>query len=114
MPRLTPLERERVIEMLQANITSLVIAQQFRCHFRTIEHLRNFSDKIELQTLRVQDVSSVQSILFDNSDSQGQISAQTVRNRFREIGVRPDVFYVCLNITLTRVEIVGLISIVSR
>ena len=41
MPRLTPIESERAIGMLQANMASSVIAQQFRCHVRTIEHLLN-------------------------------------------------------------------------
>ena len=41
MPRLTPIEREREIGMLQANMASSVIAQQFRYHVRTIECLRN-------------------------------------------------------------------------
>ena len=41
MPIMTPVERERVIGMLQAIVTSSVIAQQFRCYVRTIERLRN-------------------------------------------------------------------------
>ena len=41
MPMLTHIEREGAIGMLQANMASSVIAQQqFRCHVRTIEHLR--------------------------------------------------------------------------
>ena len=40
MPKRTHVEREKVIRMLQANVTPLVIAQQFGCHARMIEHLR--------------------------------------------------------------------------
>ena len=41
MPKLTHIERERAIDVLQGNMASPVIAQQFRCHVRTIERLRN-------------------------------------------------------------------------
>ena len=41
MPSLTPIEREKAISMLQSNMVSLVIAQQFQCHVRTLERLRN-------------------------------------------------------------------------
>ena len=41
MPSLTPIERERVRGMLHANMASSIIAQQFRCHVRTIERLGN-------------------------------------------------------------------------
>ena len=40
MPKWTPVEREKAIRMLQANVTPSVIAQQFRCHVRMIERLR--------------------------------------------------------------------------
>ena len=42
MPKLTHIEHERAIGMLQANMASSVIAQQFRCHVGTIERLRNY------------------------------------------------------------------------
>ena len=38
--RLAHVEREMVIRMSQANVRPSVIAQQFRCHARTIQHLR--------------------------------------------------------------------------
>ena len=41
MSRLNPVEYERAKGMLQANVTPLVIAQQFLCNSRTIERLRN-------------------------------------------------------------------------
>ena len=34
-------ERERVIGMLKANVTSFIVAKQFRCHVRTIGRLKN-------------------------------------------------------------------------
>ena len=40
MPKRTHVEREKAIRMLQANVTSSVIAQQFRFHARMIERLR--------------------------------------------------------------------------
>ena len=33
--KLAHVERERAIGMLQANVTSLIVAKRFRCHFRT-------------------------------------------------------------------------------
>ena len=41
MQSLTLIEREREIGMLQANMASSVIAQQFRCNVRTIKRLQN-------------------------------------------------------------------------
>ena len=38
----SPVECERAIEMLQANVTPSTIGKQFRCHVRTIECLRNY------------------------------------------------------------------------
>ena len=38
MPKWTPVDRK--MGMLQANVTPSVIAQQFRCHGRSIERLR--------------------------------------------------------------------------
>ena len=40
MPKRTHVEREKVIRMLQANVTPSVIAQQLRCHAMMIERLR--------------------------------------------------------------------------
>ena len=40
MPKRTHVEREKAKRMLQANVTPLVIAQQFQCHARVIERLR--------------------------------------------------------------------------
>ena len=40
MPKRTHVECEKAARMLQANVTSLVIAQQFRCHAKMIERLR--------------------------------------------------------------------------
>ena len=57
MSRLTPVEFERAIRMLQANVTPLVIDQQCRCHFMMIERLWNRLLKMaQLQTVRVHDV----------------------------------------------------------
>ena len=57
MPKWTHVERKKAIGMLQANVTSSVIAQQFRCRDWIIEHLRNVSDKLEqCQTVRIHDV----------------------------------------------------------
>ena len=39
MTKLTPVERERAIGMLQANVTPSVVAKQFRCYVRTIGRL---------------------------------------------------------------------------
>ena len=41
MPKLTHIDREGAIGMLQAYMAASVITQQFRCHVRTIERLRN-------------------------------------------------------------------------
>ena len=41
MPKLTHIEHKGVIGMLQAYMDASVITQQFRCHVRTIERLRN-------------------------------------------------------------------------
>ena len=41
MPSLTLIEREKAISMLQSNMVSLVIAQQFQYHVRTLERLLN-------------------------------------------------------------------------
>ena len=38
---MTPVERERAIGMLQANVTPSVVAKQFECHVRTIGRLKN-------------------------------------------------------------------------
>ena len=40
MPKRTHVEREKAIRMLQANVTPSMVAQQFRCHARMIERLR--------------------------------------------------------------------------
>ena len=40
MPKWTHIEREKVIRMLQANVTPSEIAQQFRCHAMMTERLR--------------------------------------------------------------------------
>ena len=40
MPKWTHVEREKVIRMLQAHVMPSMIAQQFRCHARMIERLR--------------------------------------------------------------------------
>ena len=40
MPKRTRVEREKAITMLQTNVTPSMIAHQFRCHARIIEHLR--------------------------------------------------------------------------
>ena len=60
MPKRTHVDREKVIRMLQANVTPSVIAQQFRYHARMIERLRKVSDKLEqCQTVRIHDVIAV-------------------------------------------------------
>ena len=43
--KLTHVERERAIGMLQAYVTSSVAAKQFRCHVSTIERLKNLFQK---------------------------------------------------------------------
>ena len=48
MQKLTHVEREKEIRMLQANVTSSVIAKQFRCHARMIERLRKRFWQIEI------------------------------------------------------------------
>ena len=40
MQKRTHVECEKAVRMLQANVTKLVIAQQFRCHTKMIERLR--------------------------------------------------------------------------
>ena len=40
MTKLEHVERERAIGMLKANVTPLVVAKQYRCHFRTIGRLK--------------------------------------------------------------------------
>ena len=40
MPKWTHVEREKVIRMLQANVTPSVIAKQLRYHARMTERLR--------------------------------------------------------------------------
>ena len=40
MSKRTHVEREKAIRMLQANVTSPMIAQQFRCHAKMIGRLR--------------------------------------------------------------------------
>ena len=40
MPKWTHIEREKVIRMLQANVTPSVIAQYLRCHARMTGRLR--------------------------------------------------------------------------
>ena len=41
MTKVTHVERECAIGMLQANVTPLVVAKQFRCHVRTFGRLKN-------------------------------------------------------------------------
>ena len=41
MTKLTHVEREYAIGMLQSNVTPLIEAKQFRCHTRTIGRLKN-------------------------------------------------------------------------
>ena len=41
MTQLTPVERERSIGMLQANVSPSVAAKQIRCHVRMIGRLKN-------------------------------------------------------------------------
>ena len=41
MTKLAHVERERAIGMLQANVTPLIVAKQFRCHVRTTGCLKN-------------------------------------------------------------------------
>ena len=40
MPKRTHVECEKAIRMLQANVTTSVIAQQLQCHARIIERLK--------------------------------------------------------------------------
>ena len=47
MSRLTPVELDSAIGMLQAKVKPSVIAQQFQCHFMTMEHLMNRFRKVE-------------------------------------------------------------------
>ena len=41
MTKLAHVELKRAIGMLKANVTSLIVAKQFRCHLRTIGRLKN-------------------------------------------------------------------------
>ena len=57
MPKRTHVEREKVIRMLQANVTPSVIAQQFRWHAKKLNVYENVSGKKEqCQTVRIHDV----------------------------------------------------------
>ena len=46
MKKVAHVERERAIGMLQANVTSSVVAKQFQCHVRTIGRLKNHFQQI--------------------------------------------------------------------
>ena len=41
MTKLAHVDRERVIGMLKANVTPLIVVKRFRCHVRTIGRLKN-------------------------------------------------------------------------
>ena len=84
MPKLTTVEHERVIGMLQANVASSVKAQHFRCHVRTITNrvrqTGTASDRSRPGRPRVtalySDISSAQSISSGDSGSYSQSENQ--------------------------------------
>ena len=123
MPRLTPIERERSIGMLQANVTPLIIAQQFRCHVRTIERLgkrfwqtgttsdlhgqgrphvttRHQDQHVQMSHLSNRFLPATMTARTTPGTHNPRISTQTVRNRLRENVVRPRRPYVGPNLTL--------------
>ena len=53
MTKLAHVERERALGMLRANVTPLIVAEQFRCHVRTIGRLKN---RFQRHTVRVQGI----------------------------------------------------------
>ena len=104
--KLAPVERERAIGMLQANVTPLIVAKRFRCDVKTIRRLKNLfrqigitSHRLRLGRRRVstrrQDRDIQTSHLCNRfhlesltaGTSQGthspKIRAQTERNRFK-------------------------------
>ena len=106
MPRWTPVERLGEVGMLKANVTSLVIAQQFRCHARTIECLKKRFWQIgtsRLCAFRTSPCNDVTSRLINRRSQlfnqfcpvttpgthKPRISAQTVTKCLQEIGERP-------------------------
>ena len=109
--KVTHVERECAIEMLQANVTPSVAAKQFRCHVRRIGHLKNrfqqtwtTSDRPRAGRDRVstrrQDrdiptshlcnrfyLETVSARLYPRTDNP-RIGAKIVRNCFQEIYLR--------------------------
>ena len=104
--KLAHVERERAIGMLKANVTPLIVAKQFRCHFRMIRRLKNRFQQIGTTShrprpgrrrvsTRRQDRDIQMSHLFNRfhlesvtaRTPQGthktNIRAQTVSNRFK-------------------------------
>ena len=106
MTKLAHVERERAIGMLKANVTTLIVAKQFRCHVRTIGCLKNRFQQIgttshrtrpgrrrvstrrqdrEIQTSHLRNRFHLESVIARTSQEihSPKIRAQTVRNRFK-------------------------------
>ena len=105
-------ERERAIGMLQDNMTPSVVAKQFQCHVRTIGRLKNRFRQIgtmshrprperrcvsmrrqdrDIQTSHLCNRFHLESVTAKTSQGTHcpKIRAQTVRESFREICLRP-------------------------
>ena len=123
--KLTHVERERAIGMLQANVTQSVAVKHFRCHVRTIVRLNNHfqqtwttSDSPRPGRRRVmtrrQDrdiwtshlcygfyLETVTARTYPGTHNPW-VSAKTVRNRFQEICLRPRPPVVWRNLSLVQ------------
>ena len=105
------MKRERAIGMLHATVTPSVVAKQFRCHFRTIGHLKNCfqqtwttSDRTrprrprvltrrqdrDIQTSHLRNRFHLEAVTARTcpGNHNPRISAQTTRNRLQEISLR--------------------------
>ena len=106
MTKLARVEGEHVIGMLKANVTSLVVAKQFKCHVRTIGRLKNCLQQIgttshrprpgrqrvstrrqdsDIQTSNLCNRFNLESVTARTSQGTHilKIKAQTVRNHFK-------------------------------
>ena len=104
--KLVNVERERAIGMLKANVTPLIVAQQFRCHVRTIGRLKNRFQKFgttsnrlhpgrrrvstrrknrDIQTSHLCNRFHLESVIARTPQGihNPKLRAQTLRNRFK-------------------------------
>ena len=123
MPKLSPVQHERAIGMLHANVTPSLVVKWFGCHVRTIERLRNrflvtgtttyrprsgrprvttpCQDRyIRMPHLRSRFRPATVTARTTPGTHNARISGQTVRNHLRENGVRPRRPYVGHKLTL--------------